>query len=330
MSKRTQSNNEIHNITKLKENQIRSQIVDELHHAARRNFQRRSVEMRGINDTFQIDLVEMIPYARQNSGYKYLLMVIDTFSKYAWVKKIKNKSGPVVTKAMKEILHENPDRIPKNIQSDLGKEFYNKHFQALMKRYRINHYTTYTKMKASIVERFNRTFLNKLWKQFSLQGTHKWLQHFEKIVAEYNRRKHRTIQMRPIDVNLNNESMLLRTVYKKNSVIGFNRKHKFHINDYVRISKYKTIFEKGYTPNWSTEIFQISKILPTHPTTYYLIDLNGEKIKGCFYAEELQHTKNKDVYLVEKVLKRKGNKELVKWLGFDNKHNSWIERDELI
>lgn len=179
----------------------KEQVVFELHRPARKNFKRRRFEMRGINDTFQIDLVEMIPFASENRGYKYLLMVIDTFSKYAWIKKLKNKTGKEVTKAMEDILKENPDRCPANIQSDLGKEFYNSHFQGLMKHYHINHYSTFTKLKASIVERFNRTFLNKLWQQFSLQGSYKWLAHFENIVQVYNRTRHRTIKMRPIDVN---------------------------------------------------------------------------------------------------------------------------------
>lgn len=308
----------------------KAQVISELHYPARKNFKRRPFEMRGINDTFQIDLVEMIPFASENKGYKYLLMVIDTFSKYAWIKKLKNKTGKEVTKAMEEILKENPNRRPANIQSDLGKEFYNSHFQELMKRYHINHYSTFTKLKASIVERFNRTFLNKLWRQFSLQGSHKWLSHFESIVQLYNRTRHRTIKMRPIDVTKHNQYELLRTVYSLKPILKTNKSPKFQINDYVRISKFKTIFEKGYTPNWTTEIFKITQILPTFPITYRFNDLNNTEIKGCFYEHELQTTQNKDIYLVEKLIKRKGDKLFVKWLGFSDKENSWINSRDLI
>lgn len=304
----------------------KADVVEELHHSARKNFPRRSFEMRGIDDTFQIDLVEMIPYARENKGYKYILMVIDTFSKYAWIKKLKNKTGLEVTKAMKSIFDENPNRIPTNIQSDMGKEFYNAHFQELMKTHGINHYSTFSKMKASIVERFNRTFLGKLWRQFSTQGTPKWLSHADKIVDEYNRRRHRTIRMRPIDVNKKNEAKILENIYRKKTFVKTNMKPKFDVSDYVRISKYKTIFEKGYTPNWSAEIFQVSKILPTDPITYQITDINGHEIKGCFYEHELLKTRNKDIYLVEKVIKKKGRKIFVKWLGFDQTHNSWIDK----
>lgn len=246
----------------------KSQVVKELHRSARKNFTRRSYEMRGIDDTHQIDLVEMIPYALENKNHKYILVVIDTFSKYAWVKKLKNKSGPEATRAMELIFKENPNRIPKNIQSDLGKEFYNSKFQNLMRRYNINHYSTFTKCKASIVERFNRTFLNKLWQQFSLQGSHKWLKQLDDIIEDYNSSKHSTIKMRPIDVSESNRNRLLHDIYRANTTIQTTVVPKFKLNDYVRISKFKSIFEKGYTPNWTTELFKIVKVLPTDPITY--------------------------------------------------------------
>lgn len=308
----------------------KADVVNELHRSARKNFPRRKFEMRGIDDTFQIDLVEMIPFAKENSGNKYMLVVIDTFSKYAWIEKLKDKSGKEVTKAMKSILESNPKRIPKNIQSDMGKEFYNSNFQDLMRLFKINHYSTFSKLKASIVERFNRTFLNKLWRRFNLQGSHKWLRQIKDILYEYNHQKHRTIRMRPIDVNKKNEAAILRNIYRKNAIIQTIKKPKFRVNDFIRISKYKSIFEKGYTPNWSAEIFKVIKVLPTDPITYKINDLNGIEIKGCFYEHELLKTLNKDIYLVEKAIKRRGRKIFVKWLGFGDEHNSWINEKDFV
>lgn len=309
----------------------KQKIVEELHRGARRNFPRRSYVMRGVNETMQADLVEMIPWAKQNNGYRYILMVIDVFSKKAWAKALKNKTGGEVTQAMTAILKANPQHIPENLHTDQGKEFYNAKFQQLMKAHKINHYSTYSKMKASIVERLNRTILNRLWRQFNLQGTHKWLNNLQPIIDSYNSTKHRTIKMRPIDVNEKNQAQLLHTVYRNNNTLNFNdTKNKFRINEYVRISKYKSLFEKGYTPNWSTEIFRIIKIAPTEPVTYHLVDLNGEQIKGGFYEHELQKTQTTDVYLVEKIIRRKGNKVFVKWLGFDSSHSSWINADDVI
>lgn len=308
----------------------KQQVVEELHRSARRNFSRRSYVMRGINETFQADLIEMIPFSRENRGYNYILMVIDVFSKRAWAKALKNKTGKEVTQAMSSIFKENPINVPRNLHTDEGKEFYNQHFQRLMKRHAINHYSTFSKMKASIVERLNRTFLTKLWRKFNLQGSHKWLTQLQPIIHQYNSTIHRTIKMRPIDVNKQNQDQLLRTVYKQNQTIKLNKRNKFKLNDFVRISKFKSIFEKGYTPNWSTEIFRIAKILPTEPVTYHLVDLNDNVIKGCFYSHELLKTQHKDVYLVERIIRRKGKRLFVKWLGFDDSHSSWIHSDDLV
>lgn len=309
----------------------KQQVVEELHRSVRKNFPRRHYVMRGINDTFQADLIEMIPWADQNDGYRYILMMIDVFSKYAWAMPLKNKTGEEVCKALASIFSKNPKKIPRNLHTDEGKEFYNKHVQRSMNKHGINHYSTYSKMKASIVERFNRTFLNKLWPKFNIQGSHKWLHHLQQIIDQYNSTVHRTIKMRPIDVNEENQKRLLETVYKRNQTISANKTtNKFKINDYVRISKYKSLFEKGYTPNWSTELFRITCVLVTEPVTYRLVDLNDNEVKGCFYEYELQQTDITDIYLVEKVIRRKGNKLFVKWLGFDDSHSSWIDSKDFV
>jgi Integrase core domain len=127
-------------------------LVDELHKQARKNFKRRHVIMKGINDTWQIDLVEMIPYAKYNKGYKYMLTVIDNFSKVAYAVPLKTKKGEEVSEAMEKVFKESKSH-PKNIHSDLGKEFYNKNFKELMKKYKINLYATFSGMKAQICER---------------------------------------------------------------------------------------------------------------------------------------------------------------------------------
>lgn len=300
-------------------------LINELHKSVRRNFKRRRVIMKGIDDLWQADLVEMIPYANVNSGYRYLLVVIDTFSKYAWVKPCKTKNAQDITNAFKSIL--NIGRIPKNLQTDNGNEFYNKNFKILTDKFNINHYSTFSVMKASIVERLNRTLKHKMWKLFSLQGNYKWEKILPKIVEEYNNTKHSKIKMAPIQVNKTNEGILLNTIYNNIKIAGIG---KLNVGDLVRISKHKGQFEKGYTPNWSTEVFQISKKQITNPVTYILKDLQNQPIAGGFYEYELQKTKVSDVYLVEKVLKRKGNRAFVKWLGISSDQNSWIEMKDFV
>ena len=101
------------------------------------------------------------------------------------------------------------------------------------------------------------------------------------------------------------------------------------IHDRVRISKYKNIFAKGYTPSWSEEVFVIKKVKNTVPWTYVINDLNGEVIMGTFYEKELQKTSQEE-FRIEKIIKRKGDKMYVKWKGYDNSFNSWIDKKDLI
>ncbi len=299
-------------------------VVEELHKPARRNYPRRKFDVRGLDETWQADLVEMQPYSRENKGFRYLLIVIDIFSKYAWGVPVKSKSGPDVTEAMKSILKQG--RVPKNLHVDQGKEFYNKNFEGLMKKYKVNMYSTYSNLKASIVERLNRTLKSKMWLQFSMQGNYKWLDLLPKLIETYNNTKHRTIKMKPKDVNTGNEKEVLKRFIDDRK---FAKKTKFKVNDKVRVSKIKQLFEKGYTANWSGEIFTISKVLKTNPVTYHLKDFNDDAVSGCFYEQELSKAKYPDVYLVEKVLKKQGDKLFVKWLGWSKDHNSWIHKNDL-
>ena len=127
--------------------------------------------------------------------------------------------------------------------------------------------------------------------------------------------------MKPVDV-------------KDNASIDFKKEIndkdlKFKVGDHVRISKYKNIFAKGYMPNWLEEIFIISKITNTVPQTYVLNDLDGEEIIGTFYEKDLQAT-NQQEFRVEKVIKRKLDKLYVKWKGYDNSFNIWIDKRDII
>ena len=108
-----------------------------------------------------------------------------------------------------------------------------------------------------------------------------------------------------------------------------NNDPKFKVGDRVRISKYKNIFAKGYTPNWPEEVFIIKKVKNTVPWTYVFNDLNGEEIIGTFYERELQGTSQEE-FRIEKVMKRKVEKIYVKWKGYNNSFNSWIDKKDLI
>ncbi|CAG18159.1 hypothetical protein CcBV_31.2 [Bracoviriform congregatae] len=209
-------------------------IAEELHKPARRNYKRRHVDIRGLDETWQADLVEMIPYATVNKGYKYLLTIIDIFSKYAWAVPIKSKSGVDVTSAMKSVLQQG--RIPKNLHVDQGKEFYNKEFKDLMKQHKINLYSTFSNLKASICERFNRTLKTKMWREFTNRGSYKWADTLDDLVNTYNSTIHSTIKMKPADVTAPQEKQLLENIYQPLKTKS-KQKQKFKVGDKVRISK---------------------------------------------------------------------------------------------
>lgn len=300
------------------------QVVRELHRDARKNFQRRRCVIRGIGETLQADLIEL-PLDR---GKKYCLTAIDIFSKMAYARPLKSKTGQEVAKAMESVLVQT-NRSIRNLHVDMGKEFYNTHMTKLMEKYRINRYSTFSTKKAAIVERFNRTLKKKIYMQFNMNGNYKWVDILPELVYDYNTTKHRTIKMAPNEVDSENEQELLNTVYDYKCKISNSSSNRFKVGDRVRLSKYKHMFEKGYLPSWTTEIFTIAKVKKTNPTTYLLVDYKGDPIQGCVYAEEMQLTKQPNVYLVEKILRKGDNKVYVKWLGFGSEHNSWIDKNDV-
>lgn len=305
-------------------------VVHEIHKQARKNFPRRHVIMKDIDDLWQADLIDMQSLSRENHSFKYILVVIDTFSKYAWLYPLKQKNMEQIHQAFHDLF--NKGRIPKNLQTDLGTEFYNKMLGNLLKQNNVNHYSTFSTKKASIVERFIRTFKNLMYKHFSLKGNYVWYNDgiYSKLLKLYNNTFHRTIGLKPNQVNANNKKQIMQKYEQKFKNDKMQMKSTLKIGDHVRISKYKGTFQKGYTPNWSTEIFKITKVQNTRPITYLIKDGRNRPILGSFYHQELQKTKQPNIFLVEKVLKKRGNKLLIKWLGLPSDENSWIDKSKVL
>lgn len=308
----------------------KTEIVNELHRPARRNFPRRNTILKGLNDLHQCDLVDMGSFSKLNKGYKYILTIINCFSKVAEAYPLKTKSAKEVATAMKQYLTNN-NNIVKNLQTDMGTEFYNKSFQNLMKLFNINHYSTFSELKAAIIERFNRTLKNVMYKKFSLRGTYKWIDILPELINNYNNTKHRTIGMKPKEVNKLNEHIVKNRIIK--STLPKPERHPprtFKLDDNVRISKTKSVFDKKYFPNWTNEVFTIYRIHPSTPETYILKDKKGSILHGTFYGHELLKSKTGDVYLIDKVLRQKGDKMLVQWLGFDRSKSTWINKKDIV
>ena len=169
-------------------------------------------------------------------------------------------------------------------------------------------YSVHNEGKSVVAERFIRTLKNKIYKYMTAISKNVYIDKLDNVVNEYNNTYHRTIKTKPVEVKDDTYIDFEKEVNDKDS--------KFKVGDYVRISKYKNIFAKGYMPN-------------TVPWSYIINDLNGEEIIGTFHEKELQKSNQKE-FRIEKVLKKKGDKLCVKWKGSDNSFNSWIDKKDLV
>lgn len=307
-------------------------IADEMHKPARRNYTHRHTTVKGFRDLFQADLIEMQAFENENNHNRYMLTVIDVFSKYAWARPIRRKTSKNVVEAMRDILNSTDGarfKPPKYLQTDQGTEFYNTEFQDMLREYDIKLFSVFSNVKASVVERFNRTLKSIMWKEFSAKASYRWVDILPELMVRYNSQTHRTIGMAPVNVQLEDEEAIL-SKHQANHAQRARGRVKFRVGDYVRLSKIKGVFQKGYTPNWSSELFIINQVLPTAPVTYELKDVRGNIIKGCVYNEEIQPTNFKDIYLVDKIVRRRNNRVLVKWYGFPDSENTWENADDII
>ena len=309
---------------------LKAQPTYTLHKQARKRYPTRKYLVHDIDEQWQADLMDMGSIRRHNAGYCFVLTVIDIFSRYAWARPLKSKHGDEVAKAFKSIFHEG--RIPKRIQTDQGKEFENRHVKQLFNKHRIELFSVKSAYKAALVERFNRTLKHKLWRYFTRNLTQKWTTVLQDAVYSYNHAIHRIIKMKPADVDSTNVDEVRKTFHQPPNTT----KSDLHVGDKVRISKVKSIFAKGYLPNWTEEVFSIAKINKKFlPTTYKLMDYNNEIIDGSFYRHEIQPIihNDDDSFLVEKIVRRqrRGLERwcLVKWLGYPSNMNSWVRCSDI-
>ena len=308
---------------------LQSQDVYTLHRTPRRNFQRRKTIVYGENSQYQLDLIDASKISQQNDGNKFIFTAIDVFSKYAFAIPIKNKKATSCVNAFSKILSEKPI---KSVSFDRGSEFYNRKFLGLLKKENIHHFSSFNYVqKASVIERWNQTLLRKLYKIFTYAGSNRFIEVLPDVVYSYNNAKHRSTRFAPVDVNSSNREDVWYNLYERNAKP--NKPPKFPVGSKVRISRLTGLFQKSYLATFSEELFVVDKAVESDPPFYYLKDLKGEVIKGCFYEPELQLVNKLDnVYLIEKVIKtrrrRKKMQYLVRWLGYHETFDSWIDKSD--
>jgi hypothetical protein len=306
---------------------IRSQIVKELFKPARRTFPRRRVELRSLSDMLQIDLADMSMLAKENKGIKYLLVAVNPFSKMTYLKTLKTKGQQEVVSKMQEILDECGINF-QHLFSDRGTEFKNKLFEKeITKKYKLNHYFAYSSKKCPHVERKIRDIKQLCHVRMNIKTSQNYVDDLPRILDILNERKHSRFGFAPNDVNESNEDEIFRKFYAAPRKID---KPKFEVGAKVRlVVPLDNPFLKAHWPRWSPSIFTIVACNYKYPCVYKVKDYDGKILPKTYYEHELQLTRYPDFWLVEKVISKRGKKCKVKWLGYDDSYNSWVDASEI-
>ena len=303
-----------------------------IHKPVLQTFARNHTYVGHIDQQWQADLADMQGLVAHNDKYNYILTVIDILSRFAWAVPVRSKSTKDMVVAFKRLFKEAQPRVPQRLQTDNGKEFFNKEVSALLRSKNIHHFASHSDQKASVVERFNRTLKTRIWVYFSANNTKRYVNVLPDVVSAYNHSVHRGIRMRPVDVvGEQAATKAWRNLYYMDTCKS-SKPQIVQDRQRARITRWKGEFEKGYEPNWSRETFVVQKALEHPRPVYNLVDAMGEPVEGKFYEKELQPVP-RATFQVERVIRtRKQGKQketLVKWIGWDDKFNRWISSEEL-
>ena len=263
-------------------------LSEELNKPVINKFERKKIIVNHIDKIHSFDLVDMQKYYRINKGYKYIFTNIDIFSEYSWAFPLKTKTLKEIKYCFQKIFKE---RKPKFIWSDQESAFFSKEMLKLFENNNVEIYYTNSNLKAVVIERFNISLRELMMKSFVKNNNTIWYNILRNLIKKYNNRYHRTIKMKPVDVNKSNEKYIRDTIYNYKIT---NKIPKFKVNDLVRISlKRIELFDKP-TGNirWTEELFKIYKINESNVITYKLKDMNNEIVDGIFYEKEIQKSKN--------------------------------------
>jgi hypothetical protein len=263
----------------------RADYAQEVHRYAFKPKTTRKVISHGIDEIFACDHMGPWPNAKDNDGYAYLFVVIDLFSRYCWVIPQKDLSAKTTWAAFDSILKSG--RSPQKLWTDGGSSFLNV-FAKNCAAKGIELYKTYGTHKVAVVERLNRTIGEAVYKKLTELNSKQWIDVLPSVVAAYNSKKHSSTGMTPIEASKKkNEETLFQKQYGK-ALIWSPVAAKFREGDWVRVSREKGAFEKGRLVRWTTEIYRVSKVLKTMPTTYKLADAFGDVLEGSFYDNDIQ------------------------------------------
>ncbi len=309
----------------------------------KRAFPRRKIRLTHRGMRYDADLVDLQDLAKRNSNQKYILVVIDAFTKYVWAHPLKSKSAEEMKDALESIFTDDGGTPPQLLYTDAGKEFLNAPVQALLHRLQTTHrICAGESYHCPFVERVNRTLKEKLFQAMTATTTQSWVDLLPKVVATYNKTTHSTTKLPPEEITDEHTLEVFKNTYRPKHIPP--EEYRFKVGDYVRIAKAQDIFSRGYLPRFTWEIFQIVKRAndrgTNQPPAYVLQDLNGNRIENALFYEpelsrvdpQLVHGK-RAVFPIHEVLKRRtvnGRKELlVWWKGWPKAAAEWIPETQV-
>jgi hypothetical protein len=307
-----------------------------LHRRVVRKFKRLPTLASGLHTDWQADLCVLADIARKNKGNQYLLVCIDTLSRQMFVAPVVKKSSEHMIDAF-ECIFKKSKYVPWKLFTDSGLEFTSNRMKEYWKEKQILQFCMLTspKFHAGMVERANRTIKERLYRYFTQAKTFRWLEVIDPIVNSINSSYCRSIDAAPTDVTFENAEVLRKRLLLKAQAISQTRR--FEVDDLVRIEKGKHIFQKGYLPNFTDELFTVKKVNSyAHPITYRLADSSGEPLAELFYANELSLVRldNATTYAVEKILNQKEREGIIyyyiKWKGKNARHNTWVKATDVL
>lgn len=294
----------------------------------RGNFERLKILVTAPRKILSIDLADFQRISEFNDGYRYVLVAIDTFSRFAWAYPLRTKRGVEVSQRLEEIIRQT--NYPK-IHCDEGTEFYNSHVQGMLKKYNSSLYSTYGKGKAAHAERLIRTLKGRLFRLLHQRNTWQWIDFLPLVVRAYNNTKHSAFKEKytPIQVHNGQDVAKIRELlYGTPQAVAAPRKV-YKVGDYVRLSQSRFTFAKGYYPQNTEEIFQIARVHRNDPISYHLKDLGGEAVKERVYNGDLIRVTRPKTYRIT-VLKSRGKRHFVHWQGWPSKFDEWIKADQIV
>jgi hypothetical protein len=312
----------------------------------RRGFKRRRVVVQGIDYQWEADLADVQNLSEHNEGVKFLLVIVDVFSRFLWVRPLKDRKAKTVIEAFKDVLA--GTRRPKAVRTDKGSEFYNRYLQQYLKEQNIKIFYALNETKANFAERYIQTLKKRLYRYFTHLQKYEYLSILQDVVRSINDTPNRSLNGRtPSSVTHENEDEVRLDAYlerqKKKTRVPRTKKSlkkrtpfRFKIGDQVRITHLRRTFQRDYDQTYTEEIFVVrDRFVSQGIPIYKLKDTMDDPIQGTFYASELQKvSKGEDtIWRIEKILRKRklGGKEevLVRWLGWPKKFDSWISKSDI-